>query len=197
MNRPDQGRSRAAALIAFLLASGGLAFAGAQDDAAPEEESGAVEVVRRADLSPQQQVEEAEAILRRGRDLSRRIAGVLDEARQESDIIRITCVNDKLTQINANVRTLESRIQSLRDAVEAEDASRRNHEYTVVSVLGEKFNALEREANQCIGQDIFETGSTRLTTEIDPTTPDDDPLIVQDPADVTVPFVPPPASGTM
>ena len=144
-------------VIAIGLATSGLGFAGAQNDDEVAEEApaeGEVDVRRRANLGPQEQLQEARAIQQRGTDLSRRVSAMLDEARQERDIIRVTCVNDKLTQVNANLRTVEQRIDNLEDAVEADDSSRRNHEFTVITVLGQKFVVLDREAAQCIGQDI-------------------------------------------
>lgn len=192
-------RSFRALVIAFALATGGLGFAVAQTEEAPEPEAtpadGELDVQRRANLTPEQQVEEALRIQQRGMDLSRRVSVTLDEARQERDIIRVTCVNDKLTQVNANLRTVELRVTNLQDAVAAQDASRRNHEFTVIAVLGQKFVVLDREAAQCIGQDIYETGSTRVITEIDPNNPDEDPTVLPDPVVPVIPFIPPPESG--
>ncbi|HJL06165.1 MAG TPA: hypothetical protein RMH85_25140 [Polyangiaceae bacterium LLY-WYZ-15_(1-7)] len=187
-------------VIAIGLATSGLGFAGAQNDDEVAEEApaeGEVDVRRRANLGPQEQLQEARAIQQRGTDLSRRVSAMLDEARQERDIIRVTCVNDKLTQVNANLRTVEQRIDNLEDAVEADDSSRRNHEFTVITVLGQKFVVLDREAAQCIGQDIFETGATRVITEIDPDTPTEDPRTLPDIPPGVIPFVPPPESGTI
>ncbi len=195
-------RSFKALAVAFALATGGLGFAVAQtDEPAPTEQTspaeGELDVQRRANLTPEQQLQEAQQVQQRGTDLSRRVSVMLDEARQERDIIRVTCVNDKLTQVNANLRTVELRLTNLQDAIAAQDASRRNHEFTVIAVLGQKFVVLDREAAQCIGQDIFETGSTRVITEIDPNNPDDDPTVLPDPVEIVIPFIPPPASGAI
>ncbi|MEZ4252180.1 MAG: hypothetical protein R3B99_28535 [Polyangiales bacterium] len=192
-------RSFKALAIAFALVAGGLGFAVAQSDApAPGDSAsaeGELDVQRRANLTPEQQLEEAHGVQRRGTDLSRRVAVMLDEARQERDIIRVTCINDKLTQVNANLRTVELRVTNLEDAIAAQDASRRNHEFTVIAVLGQKFVVLDREAAQCIGQDIFETGSTRVITEIDPNNPTEDPTVLPQPEVPAIPFIPPPASA--
>jgi hypothetical protein len=110
--------------------------------------------------------------------------------------MRVTCLNDKLTQVNANLRTAGARSDSLREAVQMNDDARRNHEFTVMTVLGQKFRTLEQEANQCIGQDIFETGTTRVETTIDPETPEEDPSTVNAFPEIPVPFIPPPASPT-
>ncbi len=194
------GGIRYAVTLAFaaLLFGGGLALAqdrtdGAADDA---QEDGAADVERRANLSGPEQVAESERIGTRANQISRRVQQMLDEARRERDIMRVTCLNDKLTQVNANIRTAGARSDSLREAVQMNDDDRRNHEFTVMTVLSQKFRTLEQEANQCIGQDIFETGTTRVETSIDPSTPDEDPTTVPTYPSVPVPFIPPPASPT-
>ena len=114
--------------------------------------------------SPAEQMSAADAIVMRGGGLSQRVTQMLDDARRDADIIRVTCLNDKLTQINANLRTAQSRYASLQRTV---DAEQRKHELTVLSVLGQKLQVLDQEANQCVGQDLYETGPTKITTEID------------------------------
>lgn len=182
-------------LVAAIAAiTAGLALA--QDDGGSGEAGGEaeMEVRQRADLSGPEQIAEAERVQGHGSQISHRVQAMLDEARRERDIIRVTCLNDKLTQVNANLRTLEQRIENLRSSVQAQDAGGRNHQFTVVTVLGQKFNVLEQEANQCLGQDIFETGATRVTTTIDPSTPDEDPTHVPEMPPPEVPFIPPPCS---
>jgi hypothetical protein len=117
-----------------------------------------------APLSAAEQQTTAEAIVQRAALLTQRLTQLLDEARREADIIRVTCLNDKLTQANANLRTAQSRLGSLQKAT---DQELRNHEFTVLSVLGQKFQVLEQQANQCVGQDMYETGPTKVVTEID------------------------------
>ena len=115
-------------------------------------------------LSHADQLSSADAIVNRGNTLSQRVAQMLDDARRESDVIRVTCLNDKLTQINANLRTAQGRFTNLQRTV---DTDQRNHELTVLTVLGQKLQVLDQESNQCIGQDLYETGPTKIITEID------------------------------
>jgi hypothetical protein len=107
--------------------------------------------------------ESADAIVQRGVNLSQRVSQMLDEARRDADMIRVTCLNDKLTQINANLRTAQGRLGNLQKAI---DVDQRNHELTVLTVLGQKLQVLDQESNQCVGQDLYETGPTKVTTEI-------------------------------
>lgn len=196
----DGRRALIALFAALALGATGFGLAIAQDEAqeagASGDEEGEIPVRRRAQLTPQEQVAEAQATEERGTQISRRVLNMLDEARRERDIIRVTCLNDKLTQINAHLRTLQQRRENLQEAVDTGDESRRNHEYTVITVLGQHFRTLEQEAAACIGQDIFETGTTRVVTTIDPSTPEED-LVIQDPGLPEVPFIPPPESGSM
>jgi hypothetical protein len=194
----DGKRALIALLVAAALGATGFGIAIAQDEAAEdgEGEEAEVEVGRRAAVTPQEQLAEAARIDERGEQISRRVMAMLDEARRERDIIRVTCLNDKLTQINAHRRTLESRRNNLQEAVDTADDSRRNHEFTVITVLSQHFRTLEQEANSCIGQDIFETGTTRVVTDIDPDVPEED-LTLPEPPPPSIPFVPPPASIAM
>jgi hypothetical protein len=157
------------------------------------QDPGAAAAPERQLSGPEQQAE-AERVLDSAMTLSKRIQSMLDMARRDRDIIRITCLNDKLTQVNANIGTLEERVANLRDASQSNDTDRRNHEFTVVSVISQKMSLLEQEANQCVGQDIFETGATRIITEVDPASPDEDPSRLADAPDIDLPFIPPPLS---
>jgi len=163
------------AALVFLALGMGLALA--QDDGG-EDGDGEVTARRRADLTPAEQVAEAQRISERGNTLSRRVQGMLDEARRAGDVIRVTCLDDKLTQINAHRRTLGARVESLQESVQLGDEGRRNHEFTVITVLSQNLDELDRAASECIGQDLFETGTTRVTTTIDPTVPDEDPSLI-------------------
>jgi hypothetical protein len=105
----------------------------------------------------------ADQIVQRATRLTERLSQLLDEARREADMIRVTCLNDKLTQADANLHTVQNRLAALQ---KAGDQDQRNHEFTVISVLGQKFQVLEQQANACVGQDMYETGPTKVVTEI-------------------------------
>jgi hypothetical protein len=159
---------KTAAAMCFVASVGGAgSFAAAQTTGTSGTvgTAGSARAVSRAQqLSPADQMAAAEAMVNRGNVLSTRVTTMLDEARREADVIRVTCLNDKLTQINANLRTAQSRLQSFQRTV---DIDQRNHELTVLTVLGQKLQVLDQEANQCVGQDLYETGPTKVVTEID------------------------------
>jgi hypothetical protein len=144
--------------------------------------------------TPAELIAQGDGILRRGMAISKSVRTMLESARKDADIIRITCLDDKLTQINANLRSAETRLEALRKAV---DADLRMHEYTVLSVLGNKLQVLDQEAHQCVGESMYETGETTVVTEIDTDmlpfeeTPSIPPVVLPP----SLPTLPPPASG--
>ena len=145
-----------------------------------------VGVSTQAALTAEQQQTQAAAIQRRGQALADRLVKMLDEARTEKDIMRANCVNRKLTEVNANVRNVDQRAHALKDATDGGDAGRRNHEFTVLTVLSQKLDMLQREAGQCLGQSLFEPGASQVIT----TVPLDNPTV--DPTEVgTTPGAPP------
>ena len=50
-------------------------------------------------------------------------------------------------------------------------------------------------AIQCVGQDLFDTGETKRTTEVDLFAPDQNPAVVTPVPYWAIPFIPPPISG--
>jgi hypothetical protein len=172
-----------------LVVLGGFGVALAQDEAGGETD--ATVGGRVATLTEEERQEKARAIVDKGEKLSKRVSNMLNEARKEADIIRITCLNDKLTQINANLRNARKRLEALIAAVDPKTAS---HEFTVLQVLEQKFQTLEQEAAQCVGQDIFEIGATEVITDIDPDMVPDDLGAVPEGLP-PFPVIPPPATG--
>jgi hypothetical protein len=150
-------------------------------------------VQARAVVDPAEQIAQAEQIARRAGQLAERLSKMLAEARREKDIMRANCVNRKLTEVNANTRNVQQRAKALRDANTSSDQARRNHEFTVLTVLSQKLNSLDQEATQCLGQSVYEPGASQVITTI----PEDSPMLnpsVIDPATAAPPSisVPPP-----
>jgi hypothetical protein len=133
-----------------------------------------------------------EAIVRRGMLIAQTVRKKLEDARRGVDIIKATCLDDKRTEIDVNVRTAEARLGTLQRAA---DRERRLHEHTVLGVLDRRLQTLAAEAAQCLGQAMYDTGQLRLVAEADPAlvpfeeTPSQPPVI--EPAGV----VPPPPAG--
>ncbi len=133
-----------------------------------------VEMEQHADLSPAEQTAWAEEQLEEMQSLSRRIQRMLDQARQERDIIKIGCLNNKLTELNATIRSFESVGGRHGDAVSSRNAERRNHHFRILVILAERARSMRVEADGCVGGPDVVFGRTEVTTEVDPSITSDD-----------------------
>ena len=117
-----------------------------------------------APTNPEDMVAQGEGVVENGAALSATVAGLIREATDEGDMMKVTCLNDKATQIDGNLRTAQQHLVALR---KASDAGVRSHEHTMIMVVGQKLDVLGQEAGQCVGQDLYETGETTVDTIID------------------------------
>jgi hypothetical protein len=83
-------------------------------------------------------------------------------------------LNDKLSQADVAVRSGRDRNSALKEAVGRNDSELSNHEFTILSVLGQRSQQLTAEANQCIGEEATTIGETKVSREVDPTLPPSD-----------------------
>jgi len=186
-------------MSAILLVSAGVGGAYAQGAASGpgEGEPGTAAEAPAARPTLAQRLAGAREVSTRATQLVRGISGMLDEAREEGDIIRVTCLNDKLAQGNATSTTVDERLGFLEEAVTQGDEGRGEHESTMIEVLDQKLDTLEVEASECVGQNLFETGDTVVSVDIDPATPTEDPTVLPTVPDFPYPYIPPPASGVI
>ena len=54
---------------------------------------------------------------------------------------------------------------------------------------------LAQAANQCVGQDLFDTGDTEVKQDVDLFAPDENPTVITTVPDWPIPYIPPPISG--
>lgn len=132
-----------------------------------------------------------------------RITGMLDNARREKDIMKANCLNGTLTEANALVRTLATRTNSLKAAIDSGDPGRISLEKTVVSVMGQRVDAISQQAGQCVGQDMYTSGAaSTVTTQVNnslvPTGGDNSNAVTSPPPPpATVTVAPPGAGGVL
>ncbi len=185
-------------LLAAIVVCGGVGYATAQEgdttvDVVKERPSAAAG--NDSALSPGQQAEAAEAAVASAGASCAAQSSALKSAKREKDIIRATCLDDKLSQCNANLQNMKRRQAALDEAIAEGDTGRANHEFTVITVLSQKFKMLAQAANQCVGQDLFETGDTQVKEEVDLFAPRENPAVIRSVLDWPIPFIPPPVSG--
>ena len=187
------------AIVTALAAGSSLGYAVAQESG-----TSTVDVVKVAPvgaqtdetaLSPAAQRQAAELAVASASSSCAAQSQAHQSAKRDNDIIRATCLDDKVSQCEANLQNLKRRQAALNDAIAAGDAGRANHESTVIAVLSQKFKMLAQAANQCVGQDLFDTGDTQTRSEVDLFAPDQDPTVIPPIPAWPIPFIPPPISG--
>ena len=148
-----------------------------------------------APISPSDQRKAADSAVESASASCQAQSQALQSANREGDIIKATCLDDKLSQCNANLQNMKRRQQALDDAIASGDTAGANHESKVIGVLSQKFKMLAQAANQCVGQDLFDTGDTQTRSEVDLFAPDENPSVVTPAPEWPIPFIPPPISG--
>jgi len=184
-------------LLAALVAGGSLGYATAQEGETTVDVATVQPMGEQPDdaMSPAEQVEAATAAVESASASCGAQSSALQGAKREKDIIRATCLDDKLSQCNANLQNMKRRQTALNEAIAEGDGGRANHESTVINVLSQKFKMLAQAANQCVGQDLFETGDTQVKEEVDLFAPRENPSVTRRVPDWPIPFIPPPVSG--
>jgi hypothetical protein len=137
--------------------------------------SGQVGFQGRVNLTPEQQVAEAETVSSFISNASQVVSRRLQAARQEHDVVKTLCLNDKLSQIDVAGKSAQDRKGALTAAAGRHDTELSNHEYTILTVLKQRVEQLMTEANQCIGEEAAYTGQTSTLATIDPNLPPDQP----------------------
>lgn len=137
---------------------------------------------RKTQLSPQEQLAEAQKHIERMEQAGAGVRRMLEEARKQRDVVKTLCLSDKLSQVNVAIRSGRERKGQLQSAAERNDAELSGHEFTIVTVLRQRVELLVAEANQCIGEQAAFVGDTRTTVQINPDiAPDESPYPNTDP----------------
>jgi len=179
---------RHALLATLLLVGGGGARAQQPKPATP-----APTLERAADVPDVEKLKRSSAAVSRMRSVLTEVLGRLEEARATKDVVKLNCVNEKLTQVKGLLRISEQSDVALQEAVVKKDTTAAEHEYSKVSIAKNKVEQLRNESEQCIGQLAFRTDEN-LTVEVEVPSglPNEDPTNPPPPPPPT--SRPPPAS---
>ena len=143
---------------------------------------------------PEKVKRSAEAVAKMRQALKDVIAK-LEEARNTKDVVKLNCVNEKLTAIKGLLRISEIADVNLQEAVAKRESETATHEYTKVSIARGRVNQLRAEAEECIGQLAFRTDENlSVEVQVPEDLPTDDPTIP--PTEPSVDVRPAPASPT-
>jgi hypothetical protein len=145
---------------------------------------------RKVNLTPEQQLAEVEGHITFIGQSSQVVGRRLQLARQQRDVVKMLCLNDKLSQIDVAGRSADERKTAHANAVGRHDSELANHEYTILTVLRQRVEQLMTEANQCIGEEAAYTGATTTLTTVDSNLPPTDETPYPPIAPVNIPEAP-------
>lgn len=132
-------------------------------------------------LSPEERLRRGKAFVDNINRASDSLARQLQIAKDDRDVVRVLCLNDKLNQVNVAQRSAQDRLGVLQTAAQRADADRTRHEYTVLEVLADRVRVLLNESSQCVGEETGFIGEAEVTVSIDPSLPDADTSFGADP----------------
>jgi hypothetical protein len=157
------------AAIALALIGASAAFA------AVDESDINIDFRKSITLSPQETQAQAKDYYKKMQETQRRVMQLQTKAKKDKDMVKLNCVNDKLTQLRGHMVVTDQSMSTLVIDIAKGDDTARQHEFTRISILYQKVVTLGTEAEQCIGEDVSYVGATRVDVEIDPSIPPTDP----------------------
>jgi hypothetical protein len=105
----------------------------------------------RTDLSDAEKVRMSSESVARMRAALKQVLGRVEEARSEKDVVKLNCVNEKLTQIKGLLKVAEQSDVALNEALSAKQPGA-DAEFAKVNIARGKVDGLKADAEQCIGQ---------------------------------------------
>lgn len=124
--------------------------------------------------TPQEMLAAAEKIQNESQQATQAADNQLKAARQQKDVVKVNCVNDKLAQLKALQSTAESGAKALKTAVTENDKDTIQNEWTKLGLVQQKVSQLQAEASQCSGQNLEPPNDTAQVTS--PEAPADPPV---------------------
>jgi hypothetical protein len=79
------------------------------------------------------------------------VLGRAEQARNEKDVVKLNCVNEKLTQIRALIKVAEQADSALRESMATRDAGG-DAEFSKIAIARRKVDGLRTDSEQCVGQ---------------------------------------------
>jgi hypothetical protein len=144
-------------------------------------------------LSNEERQERTDKSLEKMRDLSQQTQKLLEQAKDEKDLVKLNCVTERLGQVRGLVKVAVDALAELKDAIARKDDEAADHEFTKVALSQAKVVALRADAEQCIGQLAFFTDEKTLVDVEVPALTKADPTWI--PAPRAIELRQPPASG--
>ncbi len=116
----------------------------------------------------------AERHIQHMRQVLSEVRGMLEDARVERDVVKLNCVNERLTHLRGLVRVSEESQRAMRQAISRNLLDEAQHEYTKIVVALDRVTQLREEAEECVGLLAFIVDEdVEVSMEVPPGLPDD------------------------
>jgi len=176
MNRVIKWKKALFAAVFLCIAPGSAVVSGAEGG---ERNASDATVEMRDDIPEEQMLSYSQQQIEKSKYVEMFVLSMMETARKEKDTVKILCIDDKLTQIQALMKSIESRMISLDSALKSQDSGAARHHFVIVQVSLNKLNGLRVQADTCVGNSDIVIGATEsevsvseeITTE-EPTTPE-------------------------
>jgi TolA-binding protein len=120
--------------------------------------------VKPSGLTDSEKLEKSEQHVGQMKGALKQVLGRVEEARNEKDVVKLNCVNEKLTQIKALLKVAEQADVALHEAIANRDPGA-DTEFSKVGIARTKIDALRSDADQCVGQLAYVVDE-RTTVEV-------------------------------
>ncbi len=178
---------RATVILVALVLLAPTGATGADDGAPADDRFDEIE-----QMTPRQLSDRAESYVQEMRLMLDQVLRMLEEARLEKDVVKLNCVNEKLTHIRGLVRVSEEGQVSMQEAIAHQEMEEARHEFTKILVALDRVRQLRAEAEECVGQLAFVVDEElEVEVEVPPDLPD---VVTDIPPLPPVAVRPPPAS---
>lgn len=156
--------------VAVLVVSGALSDVSAQKATPAAEETG---FGRQGDsageekMTREQKVAWVEEQVSSAQHVYKRVESMLAQAKKEKDSIKISCLEDKLTQLEVNLQGVEERRMLFDEALSSGDAAGADQQFTILGIYVSRVQSLMAEAENCIGEGDVVIGESDTVLIID------------------------------
>jgi hypothetical protein len=169
-------------VVGLLFAAGGVV---AQDGGSPEGDDAAAEepTIDVEDsfelidedvegLSGDEKLDRAQSKIEEMKQSLDKTQALLSDVRKdEKDILKVNCINEKLAAMKGFIKVSEQSFGSLKTAVSEDDTEGANHHYKLVAVAHQRVRTLSEEALLCSGEEQRYVGDSDIQVEVPPTAP--------------------------
>jgi sensor histidine kinase regulating citrate/malate metabolism len=122
-----------------------------------------------------QALQEARQVVANARSAADSLKAQVGEARDAHDVIKALCLSDNRKQLQAAERTSRERLNALQAAVTNGQLVRARHEHAVLSALGERIEAITKQAAECVGDESSSNRGSELVVAVSAGVPGVDP----------------------